>query len=108
MTQRTHWALQHTALLKLTQGKSLQTTAVTHRRILELAQTHNSLSLAQVAMLEHFVHSNAKVLNNTVYYGDEIISPSTHSKEDYYLNTQRRWSLRVKPSNTTVKKNHDE
>ena len=107
MTQRTHWALQHTALLKLTQGKSLQTTAVTHRRILELAQTHNTLSLAQVAMLEHFVHSNAKVLNNTVYYGDEIISPSTHSKEDYYVTTTGRWAKRGNASNTTVKKNDD-
>lgn len=105
----THWALQHMALLKATHGKNLNTTAVTHRRILELAQSVHPLSLAQVAMLEHFVHSNAKVLNNTVYYDEDIFHPSTHSKEDYYLSNQRRWNQRgVKPSNKPVKKISDE
>lgn len=101
---RTHWALQHMALLKATQGKSLDTTAVTHRRILELAQSVHPLSLAQVAMLEHFVHSNSKVLNNTVYYDEDIFHPSTHSKEDYYVTATGRWARRGNAGNVTVKK----
>jgi len=96
------------ALLKATHGKNLNTTAVTHRRILELAQSVHPLSLAQVAMLEHFVHSNAKVLNNTVYYDEDIFHPSTHSKEDYYVTTGGRWARRGNAGNESVKKKSDE
>ena len=96
------------ALLKATQGTSIKTTSVTHRRILELAQAFYPLSLAQVAMLEHFVYSNAKVLNNTVYYDEDIFHPSTHSKEDYYVTTTGRWARRGNAGNITVKKKLDE
>lgn len=80
----THTALQHMALLKATHGLSLDTTGVKFNSIISIAQKTHPLSEAEVAILEHFVHSNATVLNNTVYFDGEIIHPVTRETRTYY------------------------
>jgi len=80
----THTALQHMALLKATHGTALDSTAIRFNTIITLAQKTTPLSNAEVAILEHFVHSNNSVLNNTVYIDNEIIHPVSHSHRTYY------------------------
>lgn len=72
------------ALLKATHGLSLDTTGVKFNSIVTIAQKTTPLSNAEVAMLEHFVHSNNTVLNNTVYIGDQIIHPVSRDHKTYY------------------------
>ncbi len=80
----THTALQHMALLKATHGTALDTTGVRFNTVLQLANKVEPLTAKEVAVLEHFVHSNNTVLNNTVYIGDDIIHPVSHSHRSYY------------------------
>ncbi len=72
------------ALLKATHGTALDTTGVRFNTIVNLAQKAAPLTEAEVAVLEHFVHSNNTVLNNTVYIDDQIIHPVSHSHRTYY------------------------
>jgi hypothetical protein len=85
----THMALQHMALLKVTYGLTLNSRGVQFNNIIALAQKTEPLTAAEVAVLEHFVHSNNSVLNNTVYFDNEIISPVSHSYETYKLKKTR-------------------
>lgn len=71
------------ARLKATHGMSLDSTGVKFNTILMLAQK-TDLTNAEVAVLEHFVHSNASVLNNTVYIGDQIVHPVRKNNKSYY------------------------
>ena len=80
----THTALQHMALLKATQGLSIDTTGVKFNSIVTIAQKTEPLTPNEIAMLEHFVHSNSAVLNNTVYIGDQIIHPVSKNHKTYY------------------------
>ena len=80
----THSALQHMALLKATHGLSLDSVGVKFNTVLSIAQKTQPLSDAEVAILEHFVHSNSSVLNNTVYIDDQIIHPVSKNHKTYY------------------------
>ena len=83
-TMITHTALQHMALLKATQGLSIDTTGVKFNTVLSIAQKTQPLTHMEVAILEHFVHSNTSTLNNTVYMADQIIHPVTSNVRTYY------------------------
>lgn len=72
------------AMLKATNGMSIDTIGVKFHRVIEIANKESQLSEPEVAILEHFVHSNATVLKNTVYWQDQIIHPVTHGRQDYY------------------------
>ncbi len=94
---RTFTALQHMALLKATNGYSVDTMGVKFHRVIEIANKAAQLTEPEVAILEHFVHSNTATLNNTVYYGDSIIHPVTHNKRDYYRQARTGQVLERKP-----------
>lgn len=72
------------ALLKATHGLSLDSVGVKFNSIVTIAQKTGPLTQAEVAMLEHFVHSNNSVLNNTVYINDQIIHPVSRDHKTYY------------------------
>jgi hypothetical protein len=106
----THTALQHMALLKATQGLSIDTTGVKFNTIVTIAQKTQPLTATEIAILEHFVHSNSTVLNNTVYIDDQIIHPVSRNHKTYYKKastgvfTERAPGSGLHRKNTAVKK----
>ena len=101
----THTALQHMALLKATQGLSIDTTGVKFNRIVTIAQKAEHLTPAEIEILEHFVHSNSTVLNNTVYIDDQIIHPVTSNVTTYYKKASTgRFAQRAPGSGLHMKK----
>jgi hypothetical protein len=73
----THTALQFQAMKKLMKGSKPDRALVKYHVIHQLATKPHPLTHNDVAQLEHFVHSNAKVLDNTIYHNNNIISPAT-------------------------------
>lgn len=71
------------ARLKATHGIALDSTGVKFNTIMMLSQK-TDLTTAEIAVLEHFVHSNNTVLKNTVYIGDQIIHPVSSNSTVYY------------------------
>ncbi len=71
------------ARLKATHGIALDSTGVKFNTIMMLSQKP-TLTTAEVAVLEHFVHSNNTVLKNTVYLGDQIINTTAANATTYY------------------------
>ena len=72
------------ARLKATSGNVIDTTGVKFNRVMQLSQKTGLLTEPEIAILEHFVHSNAAVLNNTVYMGNDIVYPVSSSSTSYY------------------------
>jgi hypothetical protein len=73
---RTHTALQFQAMKKLMKGSKPDRMLVRYHVIHQLATKLHPLTDSDVEQLEHFVHSNVKVLNNTIYHNNNIISPA--------------------------------
>jgi hypothetical protein len=82
------------ALLKATHGTALDSTGIRFNTIITLAQKETALTANEVAILEHFVHSNNTVLNNTVYINDQIIHPVSHSHKTYYKRVNGQFAER--------------
>ena len=78
---RTHTALQFQAMKKLMKGRAPDRALLRYHAIHQLAVKAHPLTAEDVAQLEHFVHSNAKVLDNTIYHSNNIISPVTTDVE---------------------------
>lgn len=81
----THTALQFQAMKKLMVGSKPDRMLVKYHAIHQLAIKPHPLTADDVAQLEHFVHSNAKVLNNTIYHNNTIISPATTQVKYYKI-----------------------
>lgn len=90
----THSALQHMARLKATHGIALDSTGVKFNTIMMLSQKPD-LTSAEIAVLEHFVHSNNTVLKNTVYMGDQIIHPVSSNSTVYYKKVDGTYAERA-------------
>lgn len=74
MNTDTHEALKFQAYVKLTRGPGNSTRDRLSHAILPL-MSKVYLTAAELAVLEHFVHSSRSVLERTVYFNNEILYP---------------------------------
>lgn len=81
----THTALQFQAMKKLMKGSKPDRMLVRYHEIHQLAIKPHPLTASDIEQLEHFVHSNVKVLKNTIYHNNNIISPATTEVKYYKI-----------------------
>lgn len=81
----THTALQFQAMKKLVAGPRPDIRLMRYHAIHQLAVKPHPLTAADVQMLEHYVHSNTHVLDNTVYWGNSTISPVTKNVTQHQI-----------------------
>jgi hypothetical protein len=81
----THIQLQALVLKKLNLGPKPDRAIVRYHAIHQLATKPNPLTEDDVQMLKHYLDSNNKTLNNTIYHANSIINPVTTDVKQHII-----------------------